>query len=309
MKAFSILDILKDLETVTYSFNDNTNIKLNANDFINYCRWKCKNVPSFNDGSLSFLSDIDSFETLFNQYNIESADSMTRIKNALGLTYEVLDNYNGSIESTTTDTYANADTLTFNSRTDTRTLNYNDTLSFNERTDTRTFNNNDTLSFNNREDTHSYDSNNPITEVQTTSGTTRTNNIVYGFNDTQPNNESASEVIKGYNQDPERSTTVQSGSEKETKSGSEQTSHSGTIADGKTGSEQTSHSGTIADGKTGSEQTSHSGTVTHSYEEIKHGNLGVTTSQQMLTSEIELRLKYKLRPLIVQSFIEEYFYL
>lgn len=296
MKCFSILEVLKNLESISYTFDDNTSIDFGINDFINFTRWKTKNVPTWNDNKLVFLSDIDSFNTLFNQFNLETKENFTRIKNALGLTYEVLDNYNGVTESTTTDTFANIDALSFVGRTDTTTLNHSDALTFTNRQDTRTLN---------TQTDEESDASNPRTTTTQVNEHKSTTHYVSGYNsDTavfESEDVTKSDATDEHGEPLNDNVVIESG--KMT------TKDSGTITDGKSGTETTTHSGTITDGKTGTEQTSHTGTITHSFEETKHGNLGVTTSQQMLESELELRLKYKLRPIIVKAFIDEYFYL
>ena len=293
MKCFSIFDVLKNLESISYTFDDNTSINFGVNDFINYTRWQTKNVPTWTDNKLEFMSNIDSFNTLFTQFNLETKENFTRIKNALGLTYEVLDNYNGVTESTTTDTFANIDALSFVGRSDTRTLNHNDTLTFTNRKDTRTLN---------TTNTEQSDANNPKTTTTRVNEHRTNTHYVSGYN-------SDSAVIDY--EDVTQADATGDGANDTTiiESGAMKSSDSGTIEDSKTGTEQNTHSGTITDGKAGTEQTSHTGTITHSFEETKHGNLGVTTSQQMLESEVELRLKYKLRPMIVHAFLDEYFYL
>lgn len=296
MKSFSILDILKTLTTKTFTFNDNTSITFNANDFVNYLRWKSHAVPYYEDGKLKFYDAQNSFNLLWSTFNENLRDNFTRIKDALGLTYEVLDNYNGVIESTTTDTFDNVDTLGFNNRADTTTLNNSDTLSFDNRNDTRTLN---------TSTSESSDETNPKTTTTRINEHKTTSHYTSGYNSDTAVFESeevtSSEALDEHGNPLNDSEVIESGTMT--------TSDSGTITDAKTGSETTAHSGTITDAKTGTEQTSHTGTVTHEYEETKHGNLGVTTSQQMLTSEVELRLKYKLRPLIVKAFLDEYFYI
>ena len=296
MKYFSILDVLKTLTTKTFTFNDNTSITFNANDFVNYLRWKCNELPYYEDGELKFYDAQNSFNLLWSTFNENMRDNFTRIKDALGLDYEVLDNYNGVTESTTTDTFANIDALSFVGRTDTTTLNHSDALTFSNRQDTRT------LNTQTDEESDATDPRTTTTQINEHKSTTH---YVSGYN-------SDSSVV-----DSEDVTTSDATDEHGNplndnvviESGKMTTKDSGTITDGKSGTETTTHSGTITDGKAGTEQTSHTGTITHQYEENKHGNLGVTTSQQMLESEIELRLKYKLRPLIVKSFLDEYFYL
>lgn len=295
MKCFSILDVLKSLTTKEFTFNDNTSITFNANDFVNYLRWKSNKIPYYEDGKLKLYDARNSFNLLWSTFNENMRENFTRIKDALGLDYEVLDNYNGVTESTTTDTFANIDALSFVGRSDTRTLNHNDALTFTNRQDTRTLNT-------------QTDEESDATDPRTT--TTQINE-----------HKSTTHYVSGYNSDSavfESEDVTRSDATDEhgdplndnvvIESGKMTTKDSGTITDGKSGTETTTHSGTITDGKTGTEQTSHTGTITHEYEERKHGNLGVTTSQQMLESEIELRLKYKLRPLIVKVFIDEYFY-
>ena len=296
MKCFSIFEVLKTLTTKDFTFSDNTSITFSANDFINYLQWKCHEIPYYEDCELKFYNTKESFNILWATFNENMRDNFTRIKDALGLTYEVLDNYNGVTENTTTDTFANIDALSFVGRSDTRTLNYNDALSFADREDTRTLN---------TQTDEESDANDPRTTTTQINEHKSTSHYTSGYN---------SDTAAFEYEDVTRSdATDEQGNPLNDnvviESGKMTTKDSGTITDGKSGTETTTHSGTITDGKTGTEQTSHTGTITHSFEETKHGNLGVTTSQQMLESEIELRLKYKLRPLIVKAFLDEYFYL
>lgn len=296
MKNFSILDVLKTLTTKTFTFNDNTSITFNTNDFVNYLRWKCNELPYYEDGKLKFYDAQNSFNLLWSTFNENMRDNFSRIKDALGLEYEVLDNYNGMTESTTTDTFANIDALSFVGRTDTKTLNHNDALTFTNRQDTRTLN---------TQTDEESDANDPRTTTTQINEHKSTTHYTSGYN--------SDTAVFEYEDVTKSDATDEHGDPLNDnvviESGKMTTKDSGTITDGKSGTETTTHSGTITDGKTGTEQTSHTGTITHEYEETKHGNLGVTTSQQMLKSEIELRLKYKLRPLIVKAFLDEYFYL
>ena len=80
-------------------------------------------------------------------------------------------------------------------------------------------------------------------------------------------------------------------------------SGSTTAADSGTTSETTTHTPTTLT----IDSTEYSADNVHGEIKNKHGNLGVTTSQQMITSEIEMRLK----PLImmyIDTFINEYAY-
>lgn len=70
-----------------------------------------------------------------------------------------------------------------------------------------------------------------------------------------------------------------------------------------TGSDSTTHTGTDTLVRTGSDTVADTGTDT--VETEKSGNLGVTTSQQMLTAEFDLRLRPFIRD-IIHKFISEY---
>lgn len=296
MKCFSILDVLKTLTPKTFTFNDDTSITFNSNDFINYLRWKCNELPYYDDNELKFYDAEHSFNLLWTTFNENTRDSFTRIKDALGLEYNVIENYLSAIESTMTDTYNNIDALAFINRTDTTTLNHSDTLSFTNRNDTRTLN---------TSTSETSDANDPKTTITRINEHKSTSHYTSGYN-------SESAVFEY--EDVTRSDAVDEHGDplndsEVIESGTMTTSDSGTITDAKTGSETTAHSGNITDAKTGTEQTSHTGTITHDYEETKHGNIGVMTNQDMLISEINARLKFKLKPLIIKSFLDEYFYL
>lgn len=59
--------------------------------------------------------------------------------------------------------------------------------------------------------------------------------------------------------------------------------------------------------KSGSETTEHSGTDEDGYTIEKYGNIGVTTSQQMLASDLDL-LKYDIAMQAIKEFISQYTY-
>lgn len=60
--------------------------------------------------------------------------------------------------------------------------------------------------------------------------------------------------------------------------------------------------------KSGSETTAHSGTDEDGYTLERYGNIGVTTSQQMLASDLDL-LKYDIAMQAIKEFISQYTYL
>lgn len=64
----------------------------------------------------------------------------------------------------------------------------------------------------------------------------------------------------------------------------------------------------VVDEKTGKETTTHSGTDEDGYTLERYGNIGVTTSQQMLASDLDL-LKYDITMTAIKEFIQTYTYL
>ena len=63
----------------------------------------------------------------------------------------------------------------------------------------------------------------------------------------------------------------------------------------------------LVDEKTGKETTTHSGTDEDGYTLDRYGNIGVTTSQQMLASDLDL-LKYDITMTAIREFISTYTY-
>lgn len=329
-KHYHIYDILRDFinEPLDFEFSDNTTLEFNAADFSKYYEREMLNVVGIVNDEVKELGNWDSFKAQFANWNNRKDSNFTRIKDALALEYDVLDNYNGSISSTMTDTFNKDNTLSFTNRLDTHTLNHSDALTFANRLDTQTFNNSDTLSFTNREDTQTHntnertesDPNSPKTTTTATNKHETVTHYVTGYNSSTPAIASEdvtiadatgqgggalndSEVVESGAMDLKTTGTV-----KNAKAGSETNSHSGTITDAKAGSETTTHSGTITDAKSGSETDEERGTITHVYSETKSGNLGVTTSQQMLESELDLRMKASLKDIMVKDFLMEYAY-
>ena len=292
MKCFSILDVLKNLNSVDFTFSDSSTVTFTANDFVNYLRWKCQEIPYYNNGELKFYNDIQSFNLLWDTFNENNKDGFTRIKNALGLTYEVLDNYNGITTSTDTEQINTNDVLSFSNRLDTQTLSHSDTVTHNT-TDTKTLA---------TQNSTGSDPNAPRTTTTAVNEHKVQSHYTTGYN--------AGSAVLEYEDVTTADASGQGlNDETVTETGNTISADSGTITDATTGTDTTAHSGTITNGKAGTETNAKTGSIIHSFTETKHGNLGVTTSQQMLESEIELRLKYKIKPLIIQSFLDEYFYL
>ena len=99
-------------------------------------------------------------------------------------------------------------------------------------------------------------------------------------------------------------TTNRTGTESSTHTGTDTTENTGTDTldktgtetTGRTGTETTDHTGTETTGHTGTETTGHTGTIKDAGGEDSvsqhvghtHGNIGVTTSQQMLEAELKI---------------------
>lgn len=328
-KSYHIYEILPELinEPLEFEFSDNTDIEFTASDFSRYYERQMLNVVGVVDDKVKTLNNWQSFKSQFLNWNNRKADNFTRVKDALALEYDVLDNYNGSISSTMTDTFNKDNTLSFNNRLDTHTLNHSDALSFTNRLDTETFNNSDTLSFTNREDTQTHNTNertesDPQAPKTTTTAINEHKTVSHyttGFNSDTPVLASEDVTIAdatgtgGDLNDTEITETgavdlKTTGTVKNAKAGSETNAHSGTITSGKSGTETTTHSGSITDSKAGSEVDTERGTVTHVYSETKSGNLGLTTSQQMLQSELELRAWANLKDIMIKDFLIDYAY-
>lgn len=310
MKCFSIFDVMKNLSSFNFTFSDNSVVTFTVNDLMNYLKWKSKNIPYYDDNELKIHDDISSFNLLWDAFNNNNKDSFTRIKDALGLTYNVLENYNGVTETEETETYDTADALSFANRLNTTTLSHSDTTTHNT-TDTETHNTTDTET-RNTQTRDSSDATSPKTTTRAINEHKTVSHYTTGFNGESAVLEYEDVTLadangKGGSLNDE--VITETGATLSANTGTITDAKTGTITDSKTGTETTAHSGTITDGKTGTETTSKTGTVTREYTENKHGNLGVTTPVQMIGGECELRLKYKLRPMIIKSFIDEYFYL
>lgn len=91
----------------------------------------------------------------------------------------------------------------------------------------------------------------------------------------------------------------------DTGSGILKDSHTGTITDNHTGTVTDNHTGTVTDNHTGTiKDALKDDTVTTHYGRT-HGNIGVTTSQQLLESELEIA-KWNLYEHITDIFLEEF---
>lgn len=179
-----------------------------------------------------------------------------RLYNILSLEYEPIENYNMIETEKTTSTNENTDTITTN------------TTNSNNVTETNTGNNTSN-------DTENTTGKNTITDSRTIAenNNVTNNNSLYGFNS-----------VSGVNSDSQNGTETRNSTDENTHNddlkGTRTNEHSENINTSKV----TSQKNDIKDTKDGTHTENGSQDRTLS----RHGNIGVTTSQQMLNSEIEL---------------------
>ena len=153
-------------------------------------------------------------------------------------------------------------------------------------TDTRTHSNSDTLTLNTLEGKQSAASisgSSSSTEGARSDSNTKS---IYGYNSTDAVPSESESISKGAQENSAESSSESSGSETIQRTGTETTAHAGTIADAHTGTITDAHTGTITDANSGTDtMTSGSRKDSHSRTLTRSGNIGVTTSQQMIMSE------------------------
>lgn len=184
------------------------------------------------------------------------SNKWSKLYRVLSLEYEPIENYNMIETEKTTSTNENTDTITTN------TTNSNDVTETNTGTNTANDSEN-TTGKNTITDSRNISENNNVTN----------NNSLYGFNSTS-----------GVNSDSQNGTETRNTTDNNTHNddlkGTRTNEHSENINTSKV----TAQKNDIKDVKDGThtENGSQDRTLT------RHGNIGVTTSQQMLNSEIEL---------------------
>ena len=201
-------------------------------------------------------SNDDIYDTLSDIIIARYKDKWDRIYNALVEgEYNVLDNYN-MVEVRTPDL------------TDERTLDLLNTLTKNT-TDERTLD----LTDERTPDLHTDDKTMVNQDITNTENVNR-----FGYNDS------------GVNGSPyEKKTTTANGTAQNNYSDRD-IDESGTDTNTHTGTDTMAHTGYDTSADTGTDTTTHTGTDTLT----RRGNIGVTTSQQMLESELKLRALYNM---------------
>lgn len=184
------------------------------------------------------------------------SNKWSRLYRILSLEYEPIENYNMTETEKTTSTNENTDTITTN------TTNSNDVTETNTGTNTANDSEN-TTGKNTITDSRTVAENNNVTN----------NNSLYGFNSTS-----------GVNSDSQNGTETRDTTDNNTHNddlkGTRTNEHSENINTSKV----TAQKNDIKDVKDGT----HTENGTQDRTLTRHGNIGVTTSQQMLNSEIEL---------------------
>ena len=184
------------------------------------------------------------------------SNNWSRLYHILSLEYEPIENYNMTEIEKTTSTNENTDTITTN------TTNSNDVTETNTGTNTAN-------------DSENTTGKNTITDSRTIAedNSVTNNNSLYGFNS-----------VSGVNADSQNGTETRNTTDNNTHNddlkGTRTNEHSENINTSKV----TAQKNDIKDVKDGT----HTENGTQDRTLTRHGNIGVTTSQQMLNSEIEL---------------------
>ena len=230
--------------------------------------------------------DPDTMKTMIGLWSKLNISVWERIFTASQLEYNPIENYNRTeletISDDRTDTHSGND-INKLSGTDTETTSASNTQT-NTGTDTHT-----TSETHSGTDTH--------TTSETNSGTDTTTNSITAYDSNSEYVHDKSALLHGHS-----------------KSGSDAIDYGHAVS----GSDALLHGHTIADNGSGSSSTSYgkTETITHG-EKIVHedditrnnhtsGNIGVTTSQQMLEQEIEVSAKLNVIKMIVESFKERF---
>lgn len=254
--------------------------------------------------------DPDTMKTMIGLWSKLNISVWERIFTASQLEYNPIENYNRTeletISDDRTDTHSGND-INKLSGTDTETTSASNTQT-NTGTDTHT-----TSETHSGTDTHTTSETHSGTDTHTTSetnsGTDTTTNSITAYDTNTEYVHDKSALLHGHGK---------SGSDAlaygHAVSGSDALQHGHAVS----GSDALQHGHTIADNGSGSSSTSYGKTETLTHgEKIVHegditrnnhtsGNIGVTTSQQMLEQEIEVSAKLNVIKMIVDSFKERF---
>ena len=138
-----------------------------------------------------------------------------------------------------------------------------------------------------REVTETYNT----TDTETPNLTNNTDNKIFGFNSSiGVDSDSQTVTATGSTSKTKTGTVGTVTDETETDTGTQTTTHTGTSTNAKTGTVQLTHNTTDSDTGTQNTVSGGSDTSTRNYTLRRSGNIGVTTSQQMIQAERDLWL-------------------
>ena len=230
---------------------------------------------------------ITDFLASFTAWKGMRGDTYGRRMYALSIKFEPLENYRSHEEKSGSFTHGESVTLSFENRKDTRQDDSYTERSYDEYTETVKDDSFVTRSYTDYEETY------------TNGEKTRTENI--SADDEALTFSPERQAIDAESEDGKAIAGSYTDQKGQTETGNEKTI---------TGSYKDQNGFTAGDvlEKTGSETTEHSGTDEDGYSIDKFGNIGVTTSQQMLASDLDL-LKYDIAMQAIKEFVGQYTYL
>lgn len=274
-----------------------------------------------------YYTDLNFFKFAVGAWSKKKCPSWDKMKLALDAEYNPLENYDRH-ESWTDSTEGSTDTSTTNSNTLAKTNSNNGSVVVDsDTTDNETLTGRNVVDGETHETKHEEGTTNSTTTgedstIQNSSGTNTPNqtvlNEVYGMNPNELWSNHDRSTTTGTNTDT--SSTTGSSTTESTAEGSTELDSTNAITndvvttqnDTKTGTSSTDSTttttGSATENQTGSGTGRTQGTneSESTHEGRLHGNIGVTTSQQMLESEIELRNKYNIYDIIINDFIDEF---
>lgn len=229
---------------------------------------------------------ITDFLSSFSAWKGMRGDTYGRRMYALSITFEPLENYRSHEEKSGSFTHGESVTLSFENRKDTRKddsytehsyTNYKETV---------------------KDDSFVTRSYTDYEETYTNGEKTRTENI--SADDEALTFSPERQAIDAESEDGKAIAGSYTDQKGQTETGNEKTI-SGSYKD------QNGYTAGDVLEKSGSETTEHSGTDEDGYSIDKYGNIGVTTSQQMLASDLDL-LKYDIAMQAIKEFVSQYTY-
>ena len=286
-------------------------------------------------------SDPDFMQHAIGSWSKKWYRTFTKWVEALDIEYNPLENYDRMEDFTdtinrgltTSGRKDSGNTRTFDNE-DKETRDYEDKET-RDLSDERTFNNTDERT-NNNTDERTHNNTDERTHNNTDERTLDTENVLDGTVEEKVSAFDSSTYQPSRNTDTDNTTTdtgtitdAHSGTITDAHTGTITDDHTGTITDAHTGTITDDHTGTITDegtgtdtiNHTGTDTFNHTGTITDEYGEgvsgsekenttnkhggRVHGNIGVTTSQQMLEQELNIA-KWNLYEHITDVFLEEF---